>query len=213
MLKNKTYKQSIYVTLGIIIISTVLIIMSIQSTYTYIATKKKMIQDMKHSSKITISSLQKNVANHVESYSVNEYEKLVLNEMGYKSIFAIIVEDYNMGKILGRGSFISAKIRDANLNIIDFNPKNSEHIKQIDESYYFDKQDLVSSLGDKLGTITIYSSDHFMNIELNNIIIGTLIKTVLISILLTLSLFITIRIFILKPLSNIIQVISRSYDD
>ena len=206
-------KQPLYVTLGIIIISTIIIIMSVLSTSTYIETKQKIIQDIKYSSKITIISLKKNVANYIEAYAVNEYENLVLNEMGQKSIFAIVVEDYNMGKILGTGSFISGKIRDTNWDIIDFDPNNKEQIKQLKKSYYYDKQNILTTSGVKLGTIAIYSSDRFMSMELNNIIIRTLLKTVAISILLILSLFITIYLFILKPLSNITKVIGHSDDD
>ena len=213
MFKSNSSKYSLYITLGIAIISTVVIIMSVHSTYTYIQTKEKIVHEMKYSSELTILSLQKNVAHYIDAYSINEYENLIFNEMGHRSVFAIVIEDYNMGKILGKDSHISGKIRDKNWNIVDFNPANSEYIKQLENSYYKDKRDISTPLGNKLGTISIYSSDRFMKIELNNIIIETLIKTVVISILLVLSLFIIIRLFILKPLSDIIKVIDHSDDD
>ncbi|MCK5111216.1 MAG: HAMP domain-containing histidine kinase [Arcobacteraceae bacterium] len=206
-------KQSLYVTLGIIIISTIVIIMSVQSTFTYFETKQKIIEEIRYNSEITIAPLQKNVTHYIEAYSVNEYENLIYNEMGHKSIFAIVVQDYNMGKVLGTDSLTSGKIRDKNWNIIDFDPNNKEQIKQLEESYYIDKQNIITTLGNKLGIITIYSSDRFMNIELNNIIIETFIETILISILLIVLLFITIHLFILKPISNIVKAISYSDDD
>ncbi|MCU7835051.1 MAG: HAMP domain-containing histidine kinase [gamma proteobacterium symbiont of Taylorina sp.] len=164
---------------------------------------------MKYSSKLTIISLQKNVANYIESYSINEYEKLVLSDMGHKDIFAIIVQNYNMGKITGTSSYISGKIRDSNWNVIDFDPENSEQIKQLEQSYYSDKYDITTPSGSNLGTIAIYSSDRFINKELNYIVTVTLIKTITISLLFIILLFLTIRHFVLKPISDIVSVISH----
>jgi diguanylate cyclase (GGDEF)-like protein len=52
-----------------------------------------------------------------------------------------------------------------------------------------------------------------MKKELNQIIVEALINTVALSLLLMLSLFIAIRLFILKPLSNMVSVISYSDED
>jgi len=49
-----------------------------------------------------------------------------------------------------------------------------------------------------------------MNSELNKIITDTLINSLTIPLLLIVTLFITIRLFVLKPLSNIVSVITNS---
>ncbi|OOZ35806.1 hypothetical protein BOW51_10265 [Solemya velesiana gill symbiont] len=56
-----TSRQSLYITLGIII-STVALIMSSHATYTYMATKDKIIAEMKHTSKLSIVSLEKTLS-------------------------------------------------------------------------------------------------------------------------------------------------------
>ena len=213
MLKINIPKHSLYITLGIIIVSTIIIIMSIHSTYTYVETKNMIIQKIKYDSSHTIVSLQNNITNLIASYSINEYDNLILNEMQQKDNFAIIVEDYNMGEILGTGSYISGKILDAKRNIIDFDSKDTQQLKQLQNCYYSEKQDIVSPLGKKLGTVSVYISDYSMNIELNKIITNTIINTFTISALLILLLFIIIRFFIFKPLSDIIKVINHSDED
>ncbi|MCU7833788.1 MAG: response regulator [gamma proteobacterium symbiont of Taylorina sp.] len=212
-MKTDYPERSLYATLGIIIISTVTIITSIHSAYVYIETKNKIIQEMKYSSKHTIVTLQKNIANLIASYAINEYDKLTLSEMNHRANFAIIVEDYNMGKILGKKAYTSGKIKADNGNIIDYNPDNNEQNKQLEECYYSDRDDITSSQGIKLGSITIYISDHSMQIQLNEIIKTTIIKSVILSVFLILSLFITIRFFILQPLSNIIGIINNGDAD
>ena len=208
-LKNKIPKQSLYVTLGIIIITTVTIIMSIHSAHIYQNTKEKIIKKMSIESKATAVSLQKNLADLIESYSINEYAKLVFNEMYPRDNFAIIVEDYNMGKILGKDIYVSGKIRDSNNNIIDYNQNSSKQNVELENCYYSDRYDIKTASGKRIGTITVYITDYTMNKELKHVIEESIVNVITISILLTLILFIVIRFFILKPLSDIIRVIQN----
>ncbi|MET0015118.1 MAG: ATP-binding protein [Sedimenticola sp.] len=200
-------RQSLYVTLGIIIVSTVVLIMSAHAAYTYVTTKNKIIEEMKYSSRLSILALEQNVGDLIMSYAVNEYAKLVQTEMETRNTFAIVVEDYNMGKIVGRKAFISGGIRDDDRNIIDYNPQNSEHNEKLDQCFYSDRHQITSPTGEQLGTISIYITDDEMNLELREIIIGKVVDTIAFSLLLILALFITIRLFILTPLSNIVATI------
>ena len=212
-MKKISKKRSLYLTVGIIIILTVAIIMSVHSAYTYIATKSKIIEEMKYSSMLTVSSLQKNLTRLIESYSVNEYDLLLFNEMEPRDTFAIIVEDDNMGNILGRESYISGKIRDKTGKVVDYDVKNNQHNQRLKECYYSNKYPITSSSGDKLGAISIYISDEAMNAQLNQIVAEAFINTAAISLLLILSLFVVIRLFIFKPLSDIVTLISNSDED
>lgn len=207
------HKKSIYLTLSIIIITTVTIIMSIHSAYNYTQTKNKLIVDMKDNSRTTIISLKNNLKSLVASYAVNEYDNLILNEIKRKDIFAIIVDDYNMGKILGKKGYLSGKIRNEQLNIVNYDPLNTSQKKQLDNCYYSDSFLITASSGRHLGKVSIYISDNAINQELQKIIKETIINTLTISLLLILLLFIMIRLFILKPISDIINVISHSDKD
>ena len=206
-------KQSLYVTLGVIVFSVVVIIMSLHSAYTYSMTKEKIVQEMKYNARLSIVSLQKNISNLIESYAVNEYNNLILTEIERRNSFAIIVEDYNMGKVLGKSPFVSGKMRDSNLNIIDFDPKSSEQKTQLQECYYSDMHEIITPSGSKLGNVKVYITDDTMNSKLNIMLFEHLINTIAISLLLTLSLFIAIRRFMINPLTDIIGAIKDSDDD
>lgn len=212
-LKILSSKQSLYVTLAIIIVSTITMIMSVHSSYYYVMTKNKTVEAMKQTSALTVSALQKNITNLIEAYAISEYDTLVFNEMESRDMFAVIVEDFNMGKILGQESYISGKIRDTEGHIVDYDAQNSQQRKALEECYYSDTYTITSPSGGKLGAITIFISDQAMKKELNQIIVEALINTVALSLLLMLSLFIAIRLFILKPLSNMVSVISYSDED
>ena len=191
----------------------VTIIMSINSTYSYITTKDKTIKKMKEDSRTTALSLRTSVANMISAYSVNEYEKLLYNEIKRRDIFAIIVEDYNMGKILGEKSLASGKIKPYMGKPIDYNPTNKEHKALLENTFYSDSYGITSITGEELGTLSIYISDDSMKKQLQGIIFENIKNTLAISLLLIISLFISIRLFILKPISNIIETIANSDKD
>jgi diguanylate cyclase (GGDEF)-like protein len=205
---NQNKRQSLYVTLGVIIVIVVTLILSIQSAYNYGVTKDQMILEIEKSSMETILSLEKNIANLMSAYAVHEYGELVLNEMIHNNSFAIIVEDINMGKILGEPTYISGKIRNKDNKIIDFDPNNLIQKAQLEACYFSEQHDVTGPDEVLLGKIRVYITSDLMNRELNEIISSTLLSTATITLLLVLVLFTTIRRFILKPISNIIFVIN-----
>lgn len=209
-MKKLIDKHPIYVTLGIIIISTVAVISVLQSTYSYLSTKQRVENEMRDSVERSIISLNKNITTYLSSYAVNEYDKLVANELERRNRLAIIVEDYNMGAILGEKAYTSGKIRDSQWRPTDFVPDSTEHKRKLEESYYSVGQSIIGPEGKELGTIAIYVSDRELRRELREIVIGNLVGTVAISLLLIISLFVSIRLRLLKPIAAIAKVISHS---
>lgn len=129
--------------------------------------------------------------------------------------FAIVIEDFNMGKIIGKESYINGKIRrteNAKAQIIDFDEDNNKQINQLNTCCYSEKEEIISAAGQRLGTVVVYSSNRRIEKELNKIITGTVINAITISASLIVLLLITIRFFILKPISNIISVVSHRDD-
>ncbi|AXX88773.1 hypothetical protein CKA55_02760 [Arcobacter suis] len=205
-------KKSLYLILFTIIILTVTIIISVNLTYSYLSIKNNIINSMKNESNNMVIELKNNIQNLIASYSINEYEKILLNEMESKDIlFAIVLKDYNLGKLLGKEYEINGKIRDENWNIIDYD--DGLHQKLVSQAYYEKVFDITNNESKKIATIHIYISDKTLNKELDKIIFNNVIEAITISLMLILSLFLTIRHFILKPLSNIIKIINDTDKD
>jgi PAS domain S-box-containing protein len=205
-------KQSLFLVLGLIIVFTVMTSMATHATHSYISTKNRLIEDMQKSSDRTIETLKSNLAHLIASYAVNEYNNLILNELTYKNIFAIVIEDYNMGNILGKTSQISGKIRNEQGEIIDYNDTNEEHKKLLDNCYYSKVYDIEKN-SEKLGKIRICISDTIMQKELKEIIFTNIQITFGISLFLIFVLFFTIKWVILKPIFQIITTIDNSSTD
>ncbi len=201
-------KKSLYLILTTIIVLTVILIVSIHSTFSYINTKNSVIDNIKKQSNNMSLELKNNITNLIESYSINEYEKLLYNQMYSNEIlFALIVKDYNMGKLQGKEYEVSGKIRDDNWNILDFDDANKKHKELISKIFYVKNFDVTNQREEKIGSITIYISDKTLNKELEKIVFNYIIEAITISLLLIFSLLLTIRYFILKPIYNMIEVI------
>ena len=91
-MNNKMYnqKKSLYLLLFAIIILSVTIIISISSAYSYVNIKNHLITDMKNNSDNMVLELKNNIKNLVASYSINEYEKVLFNEMESNDILLAI---------------------------------------------------------------------------------------------------------------------------
>jgi len=210
MLKTK---PSLYSTLGFIVVLTSIVVMSLFAAGDYRATKNAFIKVMEDESRSTALVLADNVGEAITAYAVYDYEQLIQTELRHNNNLAIIIEDFKMGEILDEGSFLSGSIRDADWNVVDYNPENREQNRRLKGAYYSEKHDVNSRTGEKLGTISVYTSDHFLNSALDKIVWETLLEAFVMAILLILILIVVIKQFVLKPISDIIDVITESDAD
>lgn len=213
MSSHTSQKRSIFVTLGIIIVSTVVTIMSLHALYTYNGTKERLVGEMRENAQTTLDTLNVNVGTLIEAYAVNEYEQLILTEMRHRGSFAIILQDFNMGKIIGKEAYISGKILDPKMRIIDYDPADVTHNSMLKSCYFSQSSAVKNDKGETLGVLSVYISDDAMNKELQGIITQTVINTLAISGLLIIALFFTINLFILRPLSEIVTAIGTGDKD
>ena len=203
-------KTSLFFTLGIIIIATITIILTINSSYSYQNKKNDTISKIKEDSKQSIESIKNNIQNLITSYSINEYEKIIFNEIKNEDIFAIVLKDYNMGKILASEFYMTGKIKLSNSEIIDYDSTDPKQNQLLRNTFFTTSSDIFDLSNSKIGTISIYINDNKINEELSQIIKQTILHTLLVSILLILILFLTLKYYILNPISNIIHAIDNS---
>ena len=206
----KTERFSLYLFISFSIITIISISMFILSYINYESGKEKLQNEIRYNSKTSIVQLQKTLVHFIESYQINEYEKIIENEMGHKSIMAIVLEDFNMGKVLGENTYIVGKIRDKNWKIINLDPNKTTISDIKNSSALIQKKDIINDNGVKIGIITIYSSDKFVKDELFTMIKRNMISTLLITLVMILLLYFVLYLLVLNPISKIIDTISNS---
>ena len=212
MLKKHLSKLSLNTLLVITIITTVVISITIYTVFTYYNTKEKRFTEIKEHSQLIVDMTHHVVGQLIASYNVNEYERVLIGEMGRNDILAIVINDNNMGKILGLETFINGKIRNEEWEIIDFDSQSEFHKELLKNNCYFVKSDIVYN-GNSLGSVEVYGADRFMSIELNTIIRVSIMSGIILSLILVTALLVSIRLIVINPLHKITDVISNADKD
>ena len=209
---KKVY-SSLYMRLGLVLILGTSIIMSVHAVIEYTHLKNNVIQEVEEQIHRSNVLLQQNIAGLIDAYAVNEYSKLISIEMNRYNSLAIIVEDYNMSTLLGRTSFFSGEIRSSLVSIVDYDSSSSVHNDILKNCYFSDVHEIINSDGNKVGQITIYVSDDNLKERLQDEIVESIIEVIEMILILGLVNFIAIYIFILRPLSCIVETVSHSDDE
>ncbi len=203
-------KLSISVMLGVCVLFTVTLVMVLDTTHAYYRAKENLEEELKQRAKASSSSLEKNVSDLMTSYAVNEYTKLVKNEMAQETILAIIVSDYKLGEVLGEEFYASGQVRDTQWKPVDYDVDSSVHKQQLEDSYYSYQYPVFSPVGEEIGSISVFVSDHDLRRELTALLVVRFIDTIVISLILIVMLFISLRFLLFRPLAGIVGSIRYS---
>jgi len=212
MLKKHLNNLSLDALLITTVIMTVVLTITIYTAFIYNNTKKKRFAEIKENSQLILDVTHQVIGRLIASYHVNEYEQILIGEMGRDDILAIVINDNNMGKILGQDTFVNGKIRNDEWEIIDFDSQNGIQKELLKTSCHAVKNDIVYN-GNLLGTVEVYGADRFMNIELNEIIQQSVINGMIISLFLITTLLVGIRFIVIDPLHKMIHAISNTDSD
>ncbi|MET0028358.1 MAG: EAL domain-containing protein [Candidatus Thiodiazotropha sp.] len=205
--------RSLYGLLVALIVTSVVLVLGGDATFNYFMQRERMLEEMREDSALSMATLQQNLAGFMESYAVNEYEQLVATEIQLRHHFAILVTDYNMGRLLSRTAYVSGKIRDPQGQIIDYQADNPEHHQWLKTAFHTTSAMVLGSAGNHLGEIAIYTSDAEMKQALRQLLIRTLFNNVLILALLVLLLLLTIRRLLVHPLRDVARVLKKRDSD
>lgn len=203
-------KYSIYFVLGLIITLITTITISTLYYFEYSKTKQELYNKIDDVSNSTLIELEHLLVPYIESYSIDEYSYILDNKMKDKNIFAIVLKDYNMGKMLGKESYIIGKIRDEDWDAVNYDENNLNQNQKLKNQYLVDSAIMYNFKKQKLGEVIIYSSDRHILKELEYIIEESISFSILTSIILIAILFVFIKTIILKPLENIVSTITDS---
>ena len=199
----KTKKYSLYTIIGIVLVSSISFAMIILFTYEYFYLKNSLTKSLQENVKTTTIRLQQSVVPFINSYSVNEYEKLLENEFSNQSINAIVLHDYKTSKLIGK-DFITGKMRDQQRKIKEYAIQS----KILLDKEFFYKRNITSN-GVVIGTIEVYGSDKLLIKSLQERIITSILLLLTISIISILFILFLLKKSVIQPIHTIIEVVSN----
>ncbi len=206
-MQHQPTPPSIFILLLGIILPTVLITVAGSAAVDYFISKQRISTEMRERTTHSLFTLQQNITGLMEAYAVNEYEKILANEVRRTANCAILVKDYNLGAILGEPAYITGKIRTAANQILDFEAEDASHWQQLDNCYYSDSREILNAAGKPIGQVRLYASGAELDARLTEIIQDSLLNTLIICTLIVLSLLLMTRRFILSPIDAMIRTI------
>ncbi|HRL09100.1 MAG TPA: PAS domain S-box protein, partial [Aliarcobacter sp.] len=188
---------------------TIITIVSFYAVYSYFETKQRLVNDINLKSNSIIIQLSDALPHFIESYAINEYKKLIENELQDSDILAIIVKDYNYGKIFSKEFIESGKIRE-NDNILDLNRNDIYQNNLLDKKFSYTKVDLLNESDIKIATLELYISDEKLKEKLKKIVKTSILEIFILAFFIIVLVFLIIKSLILKPISNIVDAIQNS---
>jgi energy-coupling factor transporter transmembrane protein EcfT len=201
--ERKLYKSIYFKSFSVLLLAITFIFIVNIYTY-YLNIKESLYTELKNDTSITVEQIESLTKHFLKSYEVYEYEKLIRNFMNNKRIFAIVIDDYHTGKILGSndGIYSTGSIRDKDWSVINY---TKSHTKELNSSYFFVKKALLGDDTEEiLGYISVYSSDKDIQENLKSLLISLILDKMVIFILIILVIFFIINRLILKPIDTLI---------
>jgi len=209
-LELKKTKLSLYTLVAIVLFVTMLLTMSIQTWYNYNDVKDRLDAEIKQNAKISSIQIEKSIAPYIHAFSMDEYLNIIENEMEHQSIFAVIIEDHKLGKVLGKEFFSSGKIRNEKWEIVDFEPEDPIHLKTLKTQYYTTINKITDQNNELLANIFIYSTNRFMEKRLQHVIVRDVVSSLFIYVIFLGILFIVLHLFLLKPILSIVTELNKT---
>jgi PAS domain S-box-containing protein len=207
---KQSNKFSFYIFLAVVLFFITAVVISLQIWYNYHHLKYNLDMKIRQNTQISLQRIEKRIAPYIHSSSIKEYLNLIENEMDDKNIYAIVIEDYKLGNILGEKLSLSGKIRDNHWNIIDLDTKNKKHLNSLQSKYYKLSHVITDQNQNSLATVFIYSTDKFMDQILHDQIVHDITLLLFIYLIYLGILYFMIHHFFLKPTSQIINSLKKT---
>lgn len=210
--QTKTRRSLLALLAGMVTI-TVVLVLAIHAAHLYFSQQQKIIDETQSDIAVGVTRLKNNIAPFIESYAANEYAQLVANEISLRPYYAIVVEDFSMGKILGQSAFVTGKIDTGNRQYADIETIEADYQRLLDLAYFKGSAEIKSSGGERIGIVSVYLTDEAMQRELRQLLFESLAVTASTAILLIGLLVVFSHRLLIHPMRRIALAIGQRDGD
>ena len=205
-MKKMGFEQSsIQTKMSAIIIMLTTIILILFALFSYCTTKAEMMEELDYLSEITVDRLAENLIFPLWDVDEQALEDSIKAEMMEKRIYAIIVRDSD-GK-----SFFRGKNRDGQWAVADLDIKTGDDIvRNVKYKIHTVAVRDVIKNNVKVGVAEIYFTSKFMYEALNDFMLNIAITAMVMNMALLISLFISIKKFLIQPINDIVDGLNQS---
>ncbi|MBR9882461.1 MAG: EAL domain-containing protein [Oceanospirillales bacterium] len=200
-------------TLSILIAALVSIVFTALAIINFHDQHNRITAHMAEDAQRSLKGLSQNIAPMMEAYAVNEYSKLVKREIELSGAYAISVEDYRLGAILGSPSFSIGATTGPDGGYIEYDPADEHRRTLLSHAYHRADAPVLDANGETIGKVTVYFTSESINSQVKRLLITTAFASTLLALtLIGLLIFIIRRLFV-KPLTDICSTLAQQDSD
>jgi methyl-accepting chemotaxis protein len=195
-------QRSIRLKMSVILIFQTTLILTVFAVFNYIAAKSEMNEELKRFADIATERLAGNLVTSLWDVDVNRAEETIKSEMTDRRIYAVVVKKDD-GKTVFAG-----KKRDGKWNTAEWDTQADTDIEKYKISIQ-KKRDILKD-GEKMGTVELCLTEKFMTEAISKSLVNIATATVLINIALLITLFFSIRRYLIRPVSRVVYGLNQA---
>ncbi len=177
--------------IGVLIVVISLISFVVSGAYDYSSMRSNMLDELNQKADGLVERLSESLITPLWNVDQAAINRILLSEMNDKRIKAILVTEDNGNNVF------AGKIRNETWNIINFkNWPIGKFVKRKAE---------ISIMNQPIGAVEIFLSPKFIDDELYQSLLNSLLRTMLLVILINLALFVTMRRILISPITKLSQ--------
>ncbi|MFW5499545.1 MAG: response regulator [Maridesulfovibrio sp.] len=177
--------------IGVLIVAISLISFIVSGAYDYSLMRRNMLNELNQKADGLVERLSESLITPLWNVDQAAINRILLSEMNDKRIKAILVTEDNGNNVF------AGKMRDENWNIINFkNWPIGKFVKRKTE---------ISIMNQPIGAVEIFLSPKFIDDELSQSLLNSLLRTMLLVMLINLALFVTMRRILISPITKLSQ--------
>ena len=199
--------------LGWIIAGIVLVVMGVQSAHLYLSERTRQLAEMEQEAATSLAALAHHIAPLIEAYAVAEYGQLIRTEITQRRHLAIVVSDFNLGRVVGEQTVMTGLMRSRDGRLTELDAHDVQARERIESAYLTQAATLRDASGREIGRLSIHVSDEDLQRTLQRTLLANLLATAVVAACMILLLLWVIRRVFVHPLSRIADQIAQRDED
>ena len=205
--------RSLYALIGALCLAASLLVLGANAFWDYYVAQKRISATLLQEAEVSLTTLQRHIAPLMESMAVNEYEKLVFNEIELRNLHAVVVEDGYMGRIFGSNAHVSGQVRTPDGMLARYDALDPQHALWLARSALQLSTEVYDSHGESIGKVSVYMRDQHLRDAQQQVLAQSLRHAVVAALMMALVLVLALRRWVIRPIVGLAQTLKDADED
>ncbi|MFG1488599.1 PAS domain-containing protein, partial [Oceanospirillum sp. HFRX-1_2] len=207
-------KSSLYLITMLVMVSAALVF-SGYGAFTYHWQQVQLEDEIIGQTQESAARLANTLSPYIESYQVNEYDKLMSHEIrthNHSALSAIVVDDYKMGEITGRKAYTTGWQRTPD-GVISIDDEKASKESLLRYNLYFAELDITGSAGEVLGRVRVYANNNELKKRSRALLLQIVVSMLVLMLVLSFVLVLLLKHLFIRPLQALAAAVEQQGEE